>query len=470
MQTKEGELSRINEKILPYMRSWHKSTLKEVDKSKHQLIDRIKDYEAKQLFRKRSDDIANKRNLIKQFFGCIAAGRFHTVGVQTNGLVVAVGRNRRHGQRNIDGWRKVVAVAAGENHTVGLCLNGTTVATGNNEFGQCDINYTDENKVWRDIIAIAAGANHSLGIKHNGLTLGTMVLACGKNDFGQCDTQDWRYIIDIAAGENHSVGLQLNGKVLAVGNNDRGQLNINSWHDIISVATGAEHTVGLRSDGTVVTAGSNEWGQLDVGSWVDIIAISAGSWHTVGLKKNGTVVAVGGDRYGQLKVKDWSHIVSITAGRVHTVGLKQDGTVVAVGAEGETEEDGRCSVSNWVKIGSLNKNFERLMEEAAKHIGKPYLMGANGPDAFDCSSFVSWVYTRSGVYTLSRQQRRKAADIHKLTENVLPDNKVKGDLVFFRKAGQTTGDDITHVGIYIGKCMMIHAGGEDVNIENINTD
>jgi len=443
-----------------------------VNNSQLCLAEKVKAYEAEHKFRINSDNINIKHKAIKGLQGCIAAGRFHTVGVQMDGLVVAVGRNKKHGQRNIDEWRDILAVSAGDNHTIGLCLNGTVVATGNNEYGQCDIQYSDENKNWRNITAISAGANHSLGIKHAGLTLENKVISSGKNNFGQCDTGDWRDIIEIAASENHSVGLHSSGKVLAVGNNEHGQLDVECWTDIISISAGFEHTVGLRADGLVIAVGGNNYGKLDVENWNDIIAISAGAWHTVGLRANGTVVAVGSDKYGQLSVGNWSNIVAIAAGRVHTVGLKQDGTVIAVGAE--SEYDGRSNVANWLNIGAINRKFEQLMEEAGKHIGKPYLMGANGPDAFDCSSFVSWVYTRSGVYTLSRQQRRKARDIYNLINKlakIIPfDNRVRGDLIFFRKAGEASGDEITHVGIYVGNNVMLHAGGKDVNFEYIDTE
>nr|WP_257149547.1 RCC1 domain-containing protein [Bacillus cereus] len=74
----------------------------------------------------------------------IAAGRCHTVGLKSDGTVVAVGRNKE-GECNVSGWIDIVAIAAGTNHTIGLKSDGTVVAVGNNEFGQCDVGS------WRDI-------------------------------------------------------------------------------------------------------------------------------------------------------------------------------------------------------------------------------------------------------------------------------------------------------------------------------
>ena len=57
--------------------------------------------------------------------------------------MVAVGWNE-YGQCNVSDWRDIVAIAAGCAHTVGLKSDGTVIA-GNNEFGQCDVGS------WRDI-------------------------------------------------------------------------------------------------------------------------------------------------------------------------------------------------------------------------------------------------------------------------------------------------------------------------------
>ena len=58
----------------------------------------------------------------------------HTVGLKSNGTVVAVGDNY-HGRCNVSEWRDIVAVSAGYSYTVGLKSDGTVVAVGNNEDG-----------------------------------------------------------------------------------------------------------------------------------------------------------------------------------------------------------------------------------------------------------------------------------------------------------------------------------------------
>jgi len=56
--------------------------------------------------------------------------------------VVAVSSNGC-GQCNVSGWRDIVAVSAGEFHTVGLKSDGTVVAAGWNGYGQCDVSGWD---------------------------------------------------------------------------------------------------------------------------------------------------------------------------------------------------------------------------------------------------------------------------------------------------------------------------------------
>ena len=253
-------------------------------------------------------------------------------------------------------WDEVAVretISAGYSHTVGLKSDGTMVAVGENDDGQCDVSE------WTDIVAISAGSSHTVGLKSDGT-----VVAVGKNNVGQCNVSEWTDIVAVAAGDDHTVGLKSDGTVVAVGSNSSGQCDVSEWTDIVAISAGSWHTVGLKSDGTVVAVGSNSSRQCDVSEWTDIVAISAGSYHTVGLKSDGTVVAVGSNYYGQCDVSEWTDIVAISAGDDHTVGLKSDGTVVAVGVN----YDGQCNVSGWTDI-KLPASFSPE-ETAAKNAEK----------------------------------------------------------------------------------------------------
>ena len=190
--------------------------------------------------------------------GEIAAGNVHTVGLKTDGTVVATGRNV-DGQCKVSDWRDIVSIAAGRFQTVGLKADGTVVAAGKNRDGQCKVSG------WRDIVSIAAGNDHTVGLKTDGT-----VVATGDNGSGQCNVSDWTDIVSIAAGSFYTVGLKADGTVVAVGNNDDGQCKVSDWTDIVSITAGYAHTVGLKADGTVVAAGWNDDGQCDVRGWTDI--------------------------------------------------------------------------------------------------------------------------------------------------------------------------------------------------------
>jgi len=264
----------------------------------------------------------------------VAAGDSHTVGLKSDGTVVAVG-DGTFGRCNVDGWTDIVQVAAGGYHTVGLKSDGTVVAVGRETAGQ--LNVGD----WTDIVQIAAGEYYTVGLKSDGT-----VVAVGSNGAGQCDVGGWTDIVQIAAGEAHTLGLKSDGSVVTAGDNSYLQRNISWTTGIVQVAAGMYHTLGLKSNGTVSAMGYNDFHQCDVGGWTGIVQIAGGGYHTVGLESDGTVVAVGRSSAGQLDVGGWTDIVQVAAGDFHTVGLKSDGTVVAVGCTG-FDDSGQCDVDDW---------------------------------------------------------------------------------------------------------------------------
>ena len=102
-----------------------------------------------------------------------------------------------------------------------------------------------------------------------------------------------------------------------------------------------------------------------------------------------------------------------------------------------------------------DETFAKLMQEATKYIGFPYQWGGSTPEtSFDCSGFVCWVYTHSGVHNLPRTT---AQQIYNQCTPVSKDEVKPGDLVFFTGTYQSS-NPVTHIGIYVGDNQMLHCG------------
>ena len=68
----------------------------------------------------------------------IAGGAYHTVGLKSNGTVVATGYNE-DGRCDVGSWTDIAAVACEDRYTVGLKSDGTAVAVGFNGDNQCAV-------------------------------------------------------------------------------------------------------------------------------------------------------------------------------------------------------------------------------------------------------------------------------------------------------------------------------------------
>ena len=265
----------------------------------------------------------------------VTAGIWHTVGLKTDGTVIAVGSNT-WGQSEVGGWTDIIQVAAGERHTVGLRSDGTVVAVGSNEDGQLNVDS------WTDIVQIDCGRYYTVGLRSDGT-----VLAVGGDLSGQLGVGGWTGIVQVATGFYHTLGLKGDGTVVAVGNSGEGRLEVADWTNVVQLGAGGHHSLGLRSDGTVLAVGRNNYGETQVDQWIDIVQVAGGCQASVGLRSDGIAVHAGWCTYGQCLVGGWSGIIQVDAGIVHAVGLKADGTVVAVGSNGS----GQCDVDEWM-LGS----------------------------------------------------------------------------------------------------------------------
>ncbi|MFE1849653.1 C40 family peptidase [Streptomyces sp. NPDC059489] len=96
-------------------------------------------------------------------------------------------------------------------------------------------------------------------------------------------------------------------------------------------------------------------------------------------------------------------------------------------------------------VPSNGTKAEKALAYARAQVGKPYVWGATGPDSYDCSGLTQAAWKAAGVSL----PRTTYDQVDAGTTVPLADAQ-PGDLIFFY-------DDISHVGIYIGDGMMIHA-------------
>jgi len=327
-------------------------------------------------------------------------------------------------------WHDIIAVVAGKRHTVGLQKDGNVVAVGLNlsvEYNSDEYTtydryisfrkYRNTARVigeykkydngpcsvggWYDIIAIAAGSYHTVGLTKVGT-----VVACGRNEKKQCNTDEWRDIVAVTASDDYTIGLKADGTVIATGDFDS---RLKQWKDLISISASENIYIGVKTDDTIVlirdevdVTGHEEqimnkleeeqkkreeeehkeqeriveqeriiveqehkkqerraeqerinrerfeehkrnWPKVQERIAKYKSPISAGGCSTVVVNVDGTVVAIGKNNYGQCNVSGWRDIVAVAAGDHSTVGLKANGTVVAIG----DNEYGQCNVSDW---------------------------------------------------------------------------------------------------------------------------
>ncbi|WP_051343251.1 C40 family peptidase [Pseudonocardia spinosispora] len=98
------------------------------------------------------------------------------------------------------------------------------------------------------------------------------------------------------------------------------------------------------------------------------------------------------------------------------------------------------------------------LKNAATKLGKPYVWGAVGPNAFDCSGLMQWAYKQAGI-NIPRTSSQQA----KFGKAVSVKDLKPGDMVFYYSP-------VSHVGMYLGNGKILHASetGKPVKISNVN--
>ena len=99
---------------------------------------------------------------------------------------------------------------------------------------------------------------------------------------------------------------------------------------------------------------------------------------------------------------------------------------------------------------STDTNMDKAINLLKQQLGKPYVWGNEGPDSFDCSGLVQYIYKNA----LGKNLPRVSYEQCKVGKAVSREDLQVGDLVFFDTMNKGR---VSHVGIYIGNNEFIHA-------------
>ncbi|MFF4900303.1 NlpC/P60 family protein [Streptomyces sp. NPDC001068] len=239
----------------------------------------------------------------------------------------------------------------------------------------------------------------------------------------------------------------------------RKQDRLNSARDALGLAAAAQYRAG----------GIDPAWQLALSSDPDRYLDDAAFAERAGAAQAGAVARVRRQLREIEQLRGAAH-VELTSLRSRQAELKRQKTVVtgkldearrlldrlsprqraAVTADGAPERASRSASGTRATLapGSVAAPDSRAAAAVAyaySKLGSPYVWGATGPNAFDCSGLAQAAYRSAGV-SLPRTTYAQINAGRRVSRSELQ----PGDLVFFYSG-------ISHVGIYIGNGQMIHA-------------
>ncbi|MFC9999854.1 C40 family peptidase [Nocardia sp. NPDC127526] len=101
---------------------------------------------------------------------------------------------------------------------------------------------------------------------------------------------------------------------------------------------------------------------------------------------------------------------------------------------------------------------QQAVDAAMSRIGSPYVYGATGPNAFDCSGLMQWSYAQAGVSIPRTSYEQLSSGTPVSMDQLQP-----GDIVSFYGGG--------HSGMYVGNGEVVHAStsGQPVQVASISS-
>jgi peptidoglycan DL-endopeptidase CwlO len=150
----------------------------------------------------------------------------------------------------------------------------------------------------------------------------------------------------------------------------------------------------------------------------------------------------------------YNHLQSYVQSVLYYAGSYAGGNFSVVSAQlpsGSTAAGCANATGGLASIESPNQAVATAISFAQAQLGKPYLWGGTGPDAFDCSGLVMMAYRAAGVDIARTSQAQWASEPQVPAAQAEP-----GDLVFFAGSDGTVTSP-GHVGLVIGNGEMIEA-------------
>ncbi|GGS21776.1 NlpC/P60 family protein [Streptomyces griseoviridis] len=231
----------------------------------------------------------------------------------------------------------------------------------------------------------------------------------------------------------------------------RGQQRINSMRDALGSLAGAQYRTGGLDPSVALLLSADPEDYLDKAATLDRI----GAHHAGELRRlQGAMRRLAQDRAEAGRTLDRlnkglravsAHKKTVERKLAEARRLLNSLPDAERDAYGRSSRSGRADLTGPEHTVPASGRAASAVAAARSAVGKPYVWGANGPSAFDCSGLTQWSYAQAGVALPRTSQAQAGAGQRVSLAQARP-----GDLVAYR-------NDASHIGMYVGDGQVVHA-------------
>ncbi|MYA24912.1 MAG: hypothetical protein F4091_15595 [Acidimicrobiales bacterium] len=254
----------------------------------------------------------------------VAAGDFHTCGIQADGTLLCWGSSDANGRGPSPPPGKFTQVSGGHDHACGLRADGTVACWGFDHWGQV-------SPPAGRFTQVSAGGEHTCGVRVDG------TVACWGSNQSRRQWPPAGEFKEVSAGGFQTCGLRTNGAVACWGSDYYGQVSDAPSGTFTQVSVGTWHACGVRADGAVVCWGNDEWGLVSDVPSGSFTQVSAAGFQTCAVRVSGRIVCWGSDNdqwfetFTGQSSSPQGKFTQVSAGAGHTCGLRTDATLACWG-------------------------------------------------------------------------------------------------------------------------------------------